>query len=351
MTLVINGRFLSQKMSGVQRVAHEISAKLIKDRQDIRVIAPPNAGDWPADWPVERIGSVTGHLWEQTVLPFAAAGNTLLSLCNVGPVLHRRQVVMIHDAAIYDTPENYGPAMRAAYRMILPLLGRTARHIATVSEFSKHRLVHHGVARADHITVAYSGIDHVLDAKPGPAVLKKFGLSAQGYVLAVGPGSRNKNVSLVVQALEKLGASAPQLVLVGAGADGVFAAPDAGRDNRRVRSLGYLEDSDLLGLYANALCLAFPSLYEGFGLPPLEAMALGCPAIVSDQAALPEICGDAALICGDADVDGMAGHIAALASKPDLRNQMIERGYARAATFTWKRSVSAISRLIAEAEA
>lgn len=350
MTLVINGRFLSQKMSGVQRVAHELSANLLKKRQDIRIIAPPNARDWPAGWPVERAGSVTGHLWEQTVLPFAAAGATLLSLCNVGPVLHRRHVVMIHDAAIYDTPENYGPAMRAAYRVILPLLGRTARRIVTVSEFSKRRLVHHGVARAERITVSPSGIDHVLGIQPGTAVLEKFGLSAQGYVLAVGPGSRNKNVSLVVRALENLGEAAPQLVLVGAGADGVFAG-NSNLNDRRVRSLGYLEDSDLMGLYANALCLAFPSRYEGFGLPPLEAMALGCPAIVSDQASLPEICGDAALICGADDIDGMAAHIRSLADDQEFRRQMIERGYARAATFTWDRSTHVVTRLIDEAEA
>ncbi len=350
MTLVINGRFLSQKISGVQRVAHEISANLLKDHQNIRIIAPPNARDWPAGWPVERVGSIAGHLWEQTVLPSAAAGATLLSLCNVGPVLHRRHVVMIHDAAIYDTPENYGPAMRAAYRVILPLLGRAARRIVTVSEFSKRRLVHHGVARAERITVSPSGIDHVLGIRPGPSVLKKYGLSQQGYVLAVGPGSQNKNVSLVVRALEKLGEAAPKLVLVGAGADGVFAR-NTNLDEGRVRSLGYLQDADLMGLYANALCLAFPSRYEGFGLPPLEAMALGCPAIISDQASLPEICGDAALICGADDVGGMATHIASLTSDPQLRRQMIERGYARAATFTWDRSTRVVSRLIAEAEA
>jgi glycosyltransferase involved in cell wall biosynthesis len=350
MTLVINGRFLSQKITGVQRVAHQISSILLKTRRNVKIIAPPNAQGWPEEWPVQRVGSVTGYLWEQTVLPYAAAGATLLSLCNVGPVLHRRHVVMIHDAAMYDTPENYGLAMRTAYRILLPLLGRTARRIVTVSQFSKDRLVRNGVAPAARIEVGCNGINHVRGVQPGTAVLEKFGLSERGYVLAVGPGSRNKNVGLVVAALEKLGQSTPQLVLVGAGADGVFARNSTLKDDR-VKALGYLEDSDLMGLYSNALCLAFPSYYEGFGLPPLEAMALGCPVIVSDRASLPEICGDAALICGADDIEGMAAHIHALSTEPGLRDTMIERGYERAATFTWERAAGVVSRVIDEIEA
>lgn len=350
MTVFINGRFLSQSLTGVQRVAYQLTDRLVRRLDDIVVLAPSDIRTRPASWPIRITGRLRGQAWEQGCLPMAARGGVLFSPSNLGPVLHSRQVVMIHDAATFDTAENYGLAMRTAYRLLLPALGKRAKRVLTVSDFSKARLVHHGIAAADAVTVVHNGVDHVLDIEPDEQAAARFGLTKRGYVLAVGSTSRNKNLSLVVEALKRLGPDAPPLALVGAGGGGIFARAQ-GLEADRVRALGYLDDATLHGLYRDALCLAFPSRYEGFGLPPLEAMSLGCPAIVSTCASLPEVCGDAALFCGPDDAEAMAGHIRSLVEDSGLRERLVVAGHAQAARFTWNKAAGEVEAVLREIEA
>lgn len=350
MTVFINGRFLSQSLTGVQRVAYQLTDRLVQRLDDVAVLAPSDIRTRPEAWPIRITGRLRGQAWEQGCLPMAARSGLLLSLSNLGPVLHPRQVVMIHDAATFDTPENYGFAMRTAYRVLLPALGKRTKRVLTVSEFSKARLAHHGIAPAQGISVVHNGVDHVLDIEPDEQAASRFGLTKGGYVLAVGSTSRNKNLSLVVDALKRLGPKAPPLALVGSGGGGVFARAQ-GLEADRVRALGYLDDATLHGLYRDALCLAFPSRYEGFGLPPLEAMSLGCPAIVSTSASLPEVCGDAALFCDPDDAETMANHIRSLSDNPELRKQLIAAGHAQAARFTWDKAAADVEAVLREIEA
>ena len=105
-----------------------------------------------------------------------------------------------------------------------------------------------------------------------------------------------------------------------------------------------MSDAELRALYERALCLAFPSVYEGFGLPPLEAMASGCPAVVSRAGAMPEVCGDAALYCPPGDADTLAAHIASVAADDALRRSLVDRGRARARRFTWRQTALALAR-------
>ncbi len=128
------------------------------------------------------------------------------------------------------------------------------------------------------------------------------------------------------------------LVLTGARDQRVHgtATPAQGLDPARVRVLGQVSDAALRALYEHAVALAFPSRYEGFGLPPVEAMECGCPVIISDQPALLEVAGDAALVCGPDDIDALSGLIARLFAEPALRADLARRGRARAARYRWR---------------
>ena len=117
-------------------------------------------------------------------------------------------------------------------------------------------------------------------------------------------------------------------------------------DSGRLTQVGYVSDGELRALYENAVCFVFPSLYEGFGLPPLEAMHCGCPVIVSRCASLPEICGDAALYCDPNDPADLAAQIRVLAQSPSLRTELREAGLARVQRFTWKQSANCLSELM-----
>lgn len=346
MTVYINGRFLAQPLTGVQRVARALTDALLARRGDIAILTPPDACDPPKHWPIRRTGRMTGYLWEQTCLPMAARDGALLSLCNLGPVLHGRQVLMIHDTATLDRPENFSRAMTAAYRVLLPILGRSVRRILTVSAFSKARLTGHGIAEPGRITVVPNGVDHILRASPKDDAPAGFGLVPNGYVLAVGSTSHNKNLGLVVDALRRLGPSAPVLALVGGGADARVFAATRGLDDERVVSVGTVDDATLAGLYAGAACLVFPSRYEGFGLPPLEAMALGCPAIAADIPALREVCGDAALFCDPDDAGSLSSALARLRDEPGLRDSIVAKGLERSSHYRWHKAAEAVSTVL-----
>lgn len=341
-----NGRFLSQRQTGVQRFAMELIRAL--DRLAARstgtdpdmefvVLAPPNA-TIPEDMPniaFRRVGTLTGYLWDQLELPFHARGGVLVSLGNTGPILHQRHVVVLHDASTFAAPSNFSLLFRSANRLIHPLLARMATRLITVSAFSRSELARYCRVPQSKFDVVPCGADHILVREPAGSVIEEHGLEPQRYLLAVGSVSPNKNLRLVLEAFHQLDRPELKLVVVGAGNPKVFADPQVARDPGVV-ALGYVSDASLRMLYQNALCLAFPSLYEGFGIPPQEAMLCGCPVVVSDTPALRETCGDAALYCDPFDPGQLAARIAAIADDAPLRQRLRERGLANASQYTWE---------------
>jgi glycosyltransferase involved in cell wall biosynthesis len=337
-TIYLNARSAGQRITGVGRVAAEVSARLLSliaadERLDARVLAPRTARSLHA-----------AVLWEQLVLPLRAGGGFLVSLANTGPLVLRRQLVVVHDASTFAVPENYSPLFRAWYRVALHVLLRRAQRIVTVSEFSRRELARYcGVPQARIEVVAW-GCDHIDAVQADESFPERAGLAPGRYVLAVGTPSRAKNLAVLGEAMAALADTGLQAAVAGNLEASVFRAAQA---SGRLRSLGYVSDAQLKALYQQALCLVFPSRYEGFGLPPLEAMRCGCPVVASNAASLPEVCGDAALFFSPDDDAELARHLRALAGSEALREELRARGRARAARYTWSAAAEKLFGMIA----
>jgi glycosyltransferase involved in cell wall biosynthesis len=346
--VVFNGKFLSAEPTGVHRVALElIKAVLDRTSRDAALDARLRPQLWvPADGeagarreglPHTVIGPLVGIPWEQLTLPYLARGHLLVNLCNVGPMLASQAVTMMHDAQVRLTPASYGPGFRAWYRLHQPVAGRRHRRILTVSAYSREQLAHFGIAPLDHIGVVHNGVDHLPTHRVDDQILARLQLQPQRYVVALANTQAHKNIQVLFHAFADGALPGLKLVLFGAAdrqafaAKGITAPPD-------VCFAGRLSDAALNSLYRQALCMAFPSRTEGFGLPPLEAMAQGCPAVVAPCGALPEVCGDAACYAGPDDAAAWRTQIARLQSEPAWRAQCVAAGQQQASRFTWARA-------------
>jgi glycosyltransferase involved in cell wall biosynthesis len=267
------------------------------------------------------------------MLPAQAAGSELiLSPANLAPLASRRNAVVIHDAAALRHPEAYSPAFVAYHRAVLPRLAQRARLLITVSTFSKGELVELLGAAPERIVVIPEGVDARFSPNVDPAPARRAHALDRRYVLVVGTVSDRKNLGALESATRALRARDIELVL--AGSDRRYlrgAAPG-------LRRLGYVAEEHLPGLYAGAEAVVMPSLYEGFGLPCLEAMASGVPLVAADAAALPETCGDAALLVDATDPLAVADALLRALDDQALRRGLRDAGLARAAYFSWQRT-------------
>lgn len=354
-TLWINARFLDRPTTGVERVARQILDTLSREYLDangeltlnrrrfcVALIAPA-AGDATSPWPnipLKRHGRLGGHAWEQFELPRATAGDWLLSLCNTGPLIKRRHVVFLHDAQPFAIPENFSWAFRNWYRLLFNGLGRAASRILVNSSFTANELAQRVGLDLAKMTLCPLGVDHLPENVDADAVLSDCDLPSAPFMLAVSSANPNKNFGSVVDALSQLGADAPPAVIVGQRQQGHFGSVTLSADS--VRHLGFVSDEQLLALYQRARVLLFPSFYEGFGLPPVEAMSQGCPVIASNTSAIPEVCGEAALYIDPNDPAQLAAAIRRVFDDDALAQSLTDRGRANAAEFRWRRCTRAV---------
>ncbi|WP_185020809.1 glycosyltransferase family 4 protein [Histidinibacterium lentulum] len=350
--LVLNGRFLTRPGTGVDRVAAEL-ARALAARPDIRLtMALPREalGERSGQLlgPAISRGPLRGHAWEQISLPGLAGGRWCLNLCNTGPLFGVRQVVMLHDAHVATVPGSYSRAFRALYLSLQPRLSRRAAIVLTVSDHSRHSLEATGLVPRGKARVVPNGADHMDRIVADHSVLDRHGLRPRGYFLAVGSAAAYKNIAMIASVADARGAAALPLVTTGGAMPRVFgASPHSGGH----RHLGRVTDPELKALYANALALLFPSLAEGFGLPPLEAMSCGTPVIATTAGAVPEVCGGAALHADPSRPSDWRQAMDRIETDADLRRDLRARGRARAAGFTWTRAADRLLAAIAEAEA
>lgn len=335
---VINGRFFGQPVTGVQRYAREVvaalDALLASSGRSATVAAPEGVADIPSmrALQVERGGLSGSHVWEQASLPALWPG-PLLSLCNTGPVVRARQIVCIHDANVFCMPDSYGRGFRTLYRTLQPLLARRSSRVATVSRDAALQLARHLSVKADAVAVLPNGHEHALRWDPRAATVFDVEPQERPFVLLLGSRARHKNAALVLGLAAELDALGLDLLVAGTSA-AIFAS-EAGVDAPNVRWLGSVSDHDLALLFSRALCLAFPSFTEGFGLPIIEAMALNCPVVSSERASMPEVCGGAALLAPPDDPRRWLAHVKALKASQGLREELRGRGRQRAAAFSW----------------
>lgn len=357
--IFINGRFLTQAQTGVQRFAFELLSALDKlieeDNLDLSItclVPPKEVEEALPDWRyihLRECGSLHGNFWEQIDLPIYARTGILISLCNRGPLFHRRHYVVIHDASIFSVPEAYSFLFRLTYRVSYYILARTARKIITVSNFSKDEISRCLQLSKKEIAVISEGCEHILRISRDDTILDTIIQTHRPFFLSVGSNSRHKNLEILIQALKGLSINneIPQLVIVGGDFSKVFVGGEK-VISENVKSLGFVTDEQLRSLYEHAIGFVFPSLYEGFGLPPLEAMICGCPVLCSNKASLPEICGEAALYFNPQSVEDIQSVLLRFLSSVDLREECRQSGFLHAQEYTWTRSARQLLCVLSE---
>jgi len=282
---------------------------------------------------------VLGLAWERTVLPRLAAGHDVdvLFCPNGNGPMHRTSVpvvVQIHDV---NALEGYSSRAHQTYRRLtVPRAAAVADAIVTVSEFSKGEVVRHLDVEADEVHVVYNAVDDYF-REPGDG--EPFDLP-DSYVLYVGAMNPRKNVERLVEAFRRI-EEAPEtpdkLVLIGPERKAIFKALDI-EDSPSVVTPGFVTREELKYAYSHAELFAFPSLYEGFGLPPLEAMACGTPVVAGDAGALPEILGDAAEFVDPEDISGIASCMCRVLEDKNYTEKLISSGRSQVSDFTWDRT-------------
>ena len=210
--ITINGRFLTRPATGVDRYATELSgvAAARNARHTVKTVLPSKSelrDTQGLPLQPEKVGALKGHAWEQLELPRHCGDDTLINLCNTGPVSRRRQLVVLHDAGIVTNPATYSFAFRSWYRWLFSGLMRRAGIVATVSKFSAGELMKHIGRRASGIELIPGAGEHVLRVPADTRVLERLGLGGQRYVLAVGSRTPNKNLSGVLSAAASWGIS------------------------------------------------------------------------------------------------------------------------------------------------
>lgn len=344
--IYINGRFLTQNRTGVQRYSREVvraidrllqqqdCPQVLRDTEWV-LLAPPGA---ECDVPLDRIefrkiGKGDGHPWEQSHLAKHSWSGRLLSPASSGPIWHPRQIVVLHDAGIYNAPAGYSRKYRIAHRVLDRLLARKAQ-IATVSYFSQTELGRCLRIPDKDILLAPNGTDHLRTVLPDAAVVDRLGLEAGKYFVTLGLSTANKNIPLAIDAFRLLGRPDTRLVVIGKGSSRVFGSQNL-ESNPGVIFTGRLTDEEVTGLLRSATALLFPSRYEGFGIPSLEAMLQGCPVIASTAPGIMEVCGDAALHFHPDNSGMLQDLMRRVLDNPDIAATMRARGHCRPDMYRW----------------
>ncbi len=348
----INGRFLTQNVTGVQRYAREIVASIDEIMAEgeswglqAKIVVPLNAlSDYSlSSISIQATPAVGGLAWEQFVLPFFRSG-PLLSLCNQAPLSVINQIVCIHDLNTLLAPESYSRAFRVLYRVTQSALAKHAAKLVTVSRYSARMLSERDYCPESKVCVIPNGHEHV---KKWDAERSCLSLSqrTRPYVFVLGSQAKHKNVEVlcsIAPALDALGVD----ILIAGGATAIFSNVNPTNRAPNIVHLGFVSDDDLAALFEKALCFAFPSVTEGFGLPVLEALALGCPVVASDIPALREVAGDGALYADPHAAAAWFEKISDLKSQSELCAGLREKGLARAKLFSWTASARAYLDLL-----
>ncbi|MHB8793800.1 MAG: glycosyltransferase family 4 protein [Thermoleophilia bacterium] len=356
----INGRSIFRQLTGVQHYAREVTRALCAlkaEDVDFTVFSGREGRDAETGLPIEVSrapagGPVRGLVWEQTVLRRMvkkAGVDVLFSPANVAPLYPPSpSVVTIHDLSFLLFPEYFSRSFGMYYRNIIPKIVEQAAAVITDSASSKEDLVTHLGVAPEKITAIHLGVSADFRQRVKKDDLEivrlRHGLPSK-FFLSVSSLEPRKNLANLVKAYRLLPAEVSaehKLVLVGAG-NRLFSDPGLADVIDRLPSgsvvaPGYIPEEDLPSVYRMATALVFPSIYEGFGLPVLEAMAASTPVIASNRSSLPEVAGTAAALIDPDSLEEIAAAMELLAGDSGTRNLLIERGKKRAGQFTWEKT-------------
>lgn len=265
-----------------------------------------------------------------------------------------RTLLTVHDLSFVRAPETATPVLKAYLDRIVPRSVRRADHVLADSQATKNDLIELYGTPPDKISVLLSGVNPEFAPVTDPAARKeacqRYNIPEHPYILSIGTVQPRKNYARLAQALAALGPEWQDVHLVIVGGRGWLDSPiyqtvaDLGL-NERIHFVGFARDEDLPAIYSAATGLAYPSLYEGFGFPVLEAMACGIPVVTSKVSSIPEVAGDAALLVDPYDVDDLTDALRRLLADSQLRGDLVKRGFEQAARFTWAQAAQQLKNI------
>ena len=340
----VNMRAQTAGLRGVQRYTAEIRGRL---RDRVITVAP--------DRPMH---GVRGHLWEQTVLPRIVGKGLLWSPTNSGPLRVTRQVLTLHDIASLEHPEWFNSVFVAWYRWLIPKLIKRVRRVITVSRFSRERLVALSNIDESKIVVIPEGVDRRFRTRSADEIARvrrELGIPSPHYVFSLATMEPRKNLRRLLATWSLCVTRLPEeiwLVLAGSSApSNVFCGVELDHIPPRVHFAGFVADDSLPALYSGALALVYVSLYEGFGLPVLEAMASGTVPIVAGNTSLPEVVGDAGFRVNPYDAEDIAAAIQRVVDDSNLRETLEARAVRHSQQFSWEYTTTLTWDVLSEAMA
>ena len=288
------------------------------------------------------------RLWDWTGLPKAdrlLGGVDVFHGVNyvLPPLEHAKGVLTIHDLAFLRHPELCSPRIAGYFAQNIRRFAQQADAIIACSEATRRDISELLAISAERVITIYEGADHRFQpmdrAEATERVRKTWNITGP-YFVFVGAIEPRKNLTTLVEAFARVSQELPHHLVLAGGvgwrAEPVFDAIERHGMNARVQRIGYVAHDDLPALYAAAEAMVFPSLYEGFGLPVIEAMACGCPVITADNSSLPEVAGEAGLLVQATDIEALANAMRRLATDAALRDFMRMAGLQQAGRFSWE---------------
>ncbi|CAI0857996.1 glycosyltransferase family 4 protein [Serratia quinivorans] len=349
--IYINARFLTQDLTGVQRFAESVAIALTKIRSDLVFVSPDDIKrkDVADRLNVVVTGQRKGHYWEQVELPRYLKSNgtpLLVNLGNTAPVTYAKKISTLHDITYKKFPQSYSRKFRIVYDLLIPRVINSSLALLTVSEFSKKEIADFYHYPLEKIQVIYNASSDIFKCNNNP--IKEL------FFLAVSSNNYHKNFHGLISAYEKMNSvSNIKLKIIG-GSNNSFSSSKAhssgvmGSD--RIEFLGRVSDEELVKLYSSALAFVFPSLYEGFGIPPLEAQACGCPVVSSRLASMPEVLQDSALFFNPMDEIEFITALERISQESQLRKDLRQKGYENIKRFSWDLSAGKLNEIIKSLE-
>ncbi|CAI0798255.1 glycosyltransferase family 4 protein [Serratia quinivorans] len=347
--LFVNARYLTQELTGVQRFAEQISLSLKDIRNDLVFVSPPGVlrKDVAERLKIVEVGSKSGHLWEQIELPRYLKLNgsgLLLNLGSTAPVFYDNQIVTHHDVTYKRYPKSFSKKFRFFYGFLIPMMLRNSKKLLTVSEFSKKEINDVYGYPNEKIAIIYNAVSDDFKRTTRSKDSEK-------YLLAVSSPNFHKNFHGMLKAFELLGDRYNvSLKIIGKTATS-FSKQDFTsliKDSNKIKFMGRVDDDEMISLYQNALAFVFPSFYEGFGIPPLEAQSCGCPVISSNMASMPEVLRDSAIYFDPENEADIASAMEKIILDSSLRTELINKGDANVQRFSWHDSAAKISQIVDE---
>jgi len=348
MQIFVNSVFLANNISGVTRYAIEISKELKKINPNIKFIAPPKIlhQEVANELNVITFGKSKGYFWEQIMLPlfFKKRKNYILvNLQNSAPIFCKNQIVTLCDIKYIHYPQCCSFISKTTLRIIVPRVLKNCMYVITISDFSKKEICDFYKINTNKVSVIYCGSF----IKYNNESIKKK-IENEKYILTVSTLNYHKNFDGLLDAFNQIKDSNVFLYIVGEFTNNYNLKHLLLKikQNNRIKYLGRVDDEKLIKLYQNAFTFIYPSFYEGFGMPTLEAQACGCPVISSNQASLPEVLQNSALYFNPYNTNDIKEKILFLLNNESVRKKLISKGNNNIKRFSWQKSAEQLYKLI-----